>query len=160
MKAELNSAKCSFRCWIVPLTSREDVLHPVVLCYHIKWVVPKNSASACVLSHVWLFVTPWIVAFQGPLSMGFPRQEYWSGLPFPLPGSSWPRDWPMPLTSPALAGRCLTTSTTWKAPKNSMPGIKEMEAGQWRFKVETQGGCAVTQNHDCYLQVAHIPLKW
>ena len=33
-----------------------------------------------------LFVTPWTVACQAPLSMGFPRQEYWSGLPFPSPG--------------------------------------------------------------------------
>ena len=32
------------------------------------------------------FVTPWTVAHQAPLSMGFPRQEYWSGLPFPSPG--------------------------------------------------------------------------
>ena len=32
------------------------------------------------------FVTPWTVACQAPLSMGFPRQEYWSGLPFPSPG--------------------------------------------------------------------------
>ena len=31
-------------------------------------------------------VTPWTVAFQAPLSMRFPRQEYWSGLPFPAPG--------------------------------------------------------------------------
>ena len=32
------------------------------------------------------FVTPWTVGSQAPLSMGFPRQEYWSGLPFPSPG--------------------------------------------------------------------------
>ena len=32
------------------------------------------------------FVTPWTAARQAPLSMGFPRQEYWSGLPFPSPG--------------------------------------------------------------------------
>ena len=38
------------------------------------------------LSRVWLFVTPWTVAHQAPLSMGFPRQEYWSGLRFPPPG--------------------------------------------------------------------------
>ena len=38
------------------------------------------------LSHVWLFATPWTVTHQAPLSMGFPRQEYWSGLPFPSPG--------------------------------------------------------------------------
>ena len=38
------------------------------------------------LSRVLLFATPWTVAFQAPLSMGFSRQEYWSGLPFPSPG--------------------------------------------------------------------------
>ena len=38
------------------------------------------------LSHVQLFATPWTVAHQAPPSMGFSRQEYWSGLPFPSPG--------------------------------------------------------------------------
>ena len=38
------------------------------------------------LSCVRLFATPWAVAHQAPLSMGFSRQEYWSGLPFPSPG--------------------------------------------------------------------------
>ena len=38
------------------------------------------------LSHVQLFATPWTVAYQAPLSMGFSRQEFWSGLPFPFPG--------------------------------------------------------------------------
>ena len=57
----------------------------------------------CVLSHfscVWLFVTLWTVACQAPLSMGFSRQEYWSGLPFLSVG-----DLPDPgikLGSPAL----------------------------------------------------------
>ena len=37
-------------------------------------------------SYVRLFATPWTVAYQAPLSMGFSRQEYWSGLPFPSPG--------------------------------------------------------------------------
>ena len=37
------------------------------------------------LSHVRLFVTPWTVAYMAPPSMGFSRQEYWSGLPFPSP---------------------------------------------------------------------------
>ena len=40
---------------------------------------------ACLLSHVQLFVTPWAIACQAPLSMGFSRQEYWGGLPFPPP---------------------------------------------------------------------------
>ena len=39
------------------------------------------------LSRVRLFVTPWTVAYQAPPSMGFSRQEYWSGLPFPSPGN-------------------------------------------------------------------------
>ena len=38
------------------------------------------------LSHVQLFATPWTVAYQAPSSMGFSRQEYWSGLPFRSPG--------------------------------------------------------------------------
>ena len=37
-------------------------------------------------SRVWLFATPWTVTHQAPLSMGFSRQEHWSGLPFPSPG--------------------------------------------------------------------------
>ena len=41
---------------------------------------------AQLLSHIQLFVTPWTVPCQAPLSMGFSRQEYWSGLPFPPPG--------------------------------------------------------------------------
>ena len=45
-----------------------------------KWKVKVKS-----LSHVWLFTTPWTVAYQAPQSMGFPRQEYWSGLPLPSP---------------------------------------------------------------------------
>ena len=49
----------------------------------------------CVLScfsRAQLFSTPWTVTLQAPLSMGFSRQEYWSGLPCPPWGSSWPRD--------------------------------------------------------------------
>ena len=72
-----------------------------------------------VLSHfsrVWLFATPWTVACQASLSMGFSRQEYWSGLLCPSPG-----DLPDPgieltsLTSPASVGGFFTISTTWEA---------------------------------------------
>ena len=42
------------------------------------------------LSHVWFFVTLWTVALQAPLSMGFSRSEYWSGLPFPPPADFSP----------------------------------------------------------------------
>ena len=49
-------------------------------------------------------LTPWAVAFQAPLSMGFPRQEYWNGLPLPSPGDlPDPGSKPTFLVSPALA---------------------------------------------------------
>ena len=47
---------------------------------HRKWKKVK------LLSCVWLFATPWTVAYQAPRFMEFSRQEYWSGLPFPSPG--------------------------------------------------------------------------
>ena len=74
------------------------------------------------LSRVRLFVTPWAVARQAPLAMGFSRQEYWSELPFPPPG-----DIPDPGIEPmypALAGGFFTTEppgkpNLWKSPKYS-----------------------------------------
>ena len=45
-----------------------------------KWKVKVKSPS-----HVWLLATPWTAAYQAPLSMGFLRQEYWSGVPLPSP---------------------------------------------------------------------------
>ena len=61
-------------------------------------------------SHVQLFATPWTVACQAPLSMGFFRQEYWSGLPFPTPGALPDLGIePASLASSALAGRFFTT---------------------------------------------------
>ena len=70
----------------------------------------------CTLSRVLLFITPWAVAHQAPRSMGFCRQEYWSGLPFPTPGDLLnPGVKPESLSSPALAGGLFTTSTTWKS---------------------------------------------
>ena len=69
------------------------------------------------LSHVRLFVTPWTVVCQALLSMGFSRQEYWSGLPCPALGDlPNPGIKPLSLTSPALAGGFFTTSATWEAP--------------------------------------------
>ena len=57
----------------------------------------------CMLSHVWLFATQWTLDFWAPLSMKFSRQEYWSGLPFHIPGYlSDPGIEPKPLASPAL----------------------------------------------------------
>ena len=65
-------------------------------------------ALSC-FSRVQLFATPWTVAHQAPLSVGFPKQEYWSGLPFPSPEDLLDL-WIKPM-SPALAGRFFTTET-------------------------------------------------
>ena len=81
---------------------------------------------AGVLSHfscVRLCMTSLTVARQAPLSMGISRQEYWSGLSHPPQEDlSDPGIEPMSLTSPALAGRFFTTSTTWEA-QNKGPGV-------------------------------------
>ena len=64
------------------------------------------KTHALLLSSVRLFATPWTVAYQAPPSMGFSRQEYWSGLPFPSPGDlPNPGIKPVSPTSFALAGR-------------------------------------------------------
>ena len=73
-----------------------------------KCSIGQKSAQS--LYCVQLFVTPWTVACQAPLSTEFSRQEYYSGLPFPPPGDlPYPGIKPSPLESPALAGRFFTT---------------------------------------------------
>ena len=67
------------------------------------------------LSHVQLFATPWTVARKAPLFMGFSRQEYWSGLPFPPPGDlPDPGTEPMSPVAPALAGKFFTAEPPGK----------------------------------------------
>ena len=90
--------------------------------YHLDRVIEVTTLScapistwwgACELScfsHVPLLATLWTVACQAPLSMGFSKQEYWSGLSCPSPGNlPNPGIEPVSLTSPALAGRFLTS---------------------------------------------------
>ena len=75
------------------------------------------QGCVCALSRVQFFATPWTAAQQAPLPMGFARQEYWSGYPFPSPG-----DLPNPgikPTSPALAGEFFTTEPPGKPKNNS-----------------------------------------
>ena len=64
---------------------------------------------------VWLFATPWTVAHQAPLSMGFARDEYWSGLPFHFPGDL--PDLGIKLVSPALASEFFTIEPPGKPKK-------------------------------------------
>ena len=71
--------------------------------------------------------TPWTVAHQAPVSMGFSRQEYWSGLPCSPPGElPNPGLQPESLTSLALAGGLFITNATWEAQK-VMKGMGKKE---------------------------------
>ena len=82
----------------------------------LGWVVKMTTLKVLymyvhVLCHVQLFATPWSIAHQAFLSLGFPRQEYWSGLSFPPPGDlPWirfrDRTW-ISFVS-CIAGRCFT----------------------------------------------------
>ena len=89
--------------WATTLTEYLMILK----CYCFK--NKRNSILCCasLLSHVWLFGTPWTVTHQAALSLEFSRQEYWSGLSWPPPG-----DPPNPGTeprSPALQIHSLTS---------------------------------------------------
>ena len=89
----------------------------------LKLLFYETFTSKCLYPHVRLiacrvrlFATLWTVAQQAPLSLGFSRQEYWSGLPallwrmFPIQGLN-----PCLLMSPALSCGFFATSTTWEA---------------------------------------------
>ena len=74
-----------------------------------------SKVKVKLLSRVWLFATPWTVARQAPLSMGFSRQEYWSGLPFSLLQGIFPtRDGTQ---VSCIAGRHFTIWATRRSPE-------------------------------------------
>ena len=77
------------------------VISPILTC---------SVQLPCVLSHVRIFVSPWTAACQSPLSMGFSRQEYWSGSPLlSARNLSYPGIESESLASLALAGGFFTT---------------------------------------------------
>ena len=98
---------------------RQEWLFSLQVTGHGSPPGPSPCAHVQSLSRVQLFATLWTAACQVPLSMEFPRQEYWSRLPFPPP-----EDLPDPgiePTSPALAGRFFTTEPAGK------PSLKPAE---------------------------------
>ena len=104
-------------CWAKSLQS---CVTPMDRELVVEFFTYSGCVCVCVcaswLSRVWLFVTPWTVAHQASLSMGFSRQEYWRGLPCPpLEDLPNPGIEPRFLRSPALAGRFFTTSAIWEA---------------------------------------------
>ena len=94
-------------------------MHEIVPCKDNGWSFARNHG--CVLScfsRVQFFETPRTVALQAPLTVGFSRQEHWSGLPCPPPGDlPHPGIEPMSLMSPALVGGFFTISITLEAPE-------------------------------------------
>ena len=90
-------------------------------CVEIDLISFIYNLYACMLgrfSHVQLFATIWTVVCQAPLSKGFSREEYWSGLPCPPPVNlPDPRTEPESLVSPALEDQLFTTSAPREALK-------------------------------------------
>ena len=89
----------------------------------------QKTTSACVCSVVSNSATPWTVALQASLSMGFSRSEYWGGLPFPSPG-----DLPDPGVKPSflaerITGIIVVNSFIWKPQGQTAPGTGLSEAG-------------------------------
>ena len=79
--------------------------------------VNSGSGRARLFQSCLALTTLWMLAHQAPLSRGFSRQEYWSGLPFLSPGDfPYPGIKPRSLMTLALADRFFTTSTTWEGP--------------------------------------------
>ena len=107
--------KCHWRPHhtMCPLPNLITFPHIPLMNWCLSWSHIKNIFAMYVLIVVvWRFTIPWTVTLQAPLSMAFPRQEYWSGLPPPSPG-----DLPHPgiePTSPALVGRFLTAEPPGK----------------------------------------------
>ena len=72
------------------------------------------------LSHVRLFVTAWTAAYQAPLSMGFSRQEYWSGVPSPSPSAEYLWEFPLLPTEEDMATH--SSILAWRIPWTEEPG--------------------------------------
>ena len=98
-----------------------DSIHSALVSLHASpWEWASSVCPAALLCRSVVSDSlgpPWTAAPPAPLAMGFPRQEYWSGPPCPPPGDlPDPGMEPMPLASPALAGRFFHHCTTWEAP--------------------------------------------
>ena len=91
---------------------KDEIIPFAATCMDLEIIIPsevspKVKMKVKSLSRVRLFGTLWTVAHQAPLSMGFSRQEYWSGLPLPFPGDL--HDPGIELRSPALQVDALTS---------------------------------------------------
>ena len=110
---------CPTLCKPMDCSPPGSSVHGILQARILEWVAmpPPGDLPSSVqsLSRVQLFATPWTVARQGPLSMGFSRQGYWTALPCPPGDLPNPGIEPASLTSPALADGFFPTSVTWEA---------------------------------------------
>ena len=142
------------KCSLVSLTflKRSHLSHSIVFLYFFALITEEgflippcySFSSAQSLSRVQLFATSWSIAHQAPLSVGFSRQEYWSGLPFPSPG-----DLPNPgiePRSPALQADALTSEPPgkglfrWVSYSHQVAKVLEFQlqhqSFQWIFRTD------------------------
>ena len=106
--------------YVYPPTKRKD------LETYLSQPAPEKREVKS-LSRVWLFATPWTVVCQAPLSMGFSRQEYWRGLPFPSPGNLPNSD--IKPTAPELHADSLPAEP-WGKSARAMGGLKNQAKKQ------------------------------
>ena len=117
-----NTTSPSTGFWLFEWTIHRQIhspMHVVSDSFHITGALTHKLRFSCVcvylsFSRVQLLATPWTIACQAPLSMGFSKQEHWRGLPFPSPG-----DHPNPgmeAGSPGTAGRSFTIWAPREAP--------------------------------------------
>ena len=106
--------------WDIAICSNMDGPRENIMLSEVSHMKVKVKS----LSHVQLFVTPWTVAYQASLSMGFFRQEHWSGLPFPSP---------MHESESEVAQSCPTLSDPMDCspPSSSVHGIFQARGLEW-----------------------------
>ena len=132
------------------------MLSKVVMSFYIL-------SSVQLLSRVWLLVTPWTAAYQAPLSMGFSRQEYWSGVPLPsLPSlpSPTPRVYPNSCPSswwchPTISSSVVPFSHLQSFPASgSFPMSQLFASGGQSIRVAASASVLPMNIQDCF------PWKW
>ena len=119
-RVDLNRSKEAFQLHLSFLQVSNSVYNFLDL-----WLCLPGSFHAQWRGPVWLSVTPWCVACQAPLSMGFSRQEYWSGLHFPLPG-----DLPDPEIESESLKSCSVMSHSLR-PHGLVHGILQARILEW-----------------------------
>ena len=107
-----------------------------------KWKVKVKS-----FSHVQLLATPWTAAHQAPPSMGFPRQEYWSGVPLPSPASMWDE---CNCVGVNILWHCLSSELEWKLTFSSPVATAEFS------KFADMLNAALSQHHLLEFEIAQL----